>query len=140
MLGEIAHGRGQELWLFDTFEGMPQADDIDYHRIGEFADCSAEAVQALVPRAKIFQGVFPETWTALSRPLEKHIAFVHVDCDQYKSISDCINVLGPLMVKGGIMWFDDYGYPHLPGAQRAVDEHLPDRQTSPSGRAYYIFP
>lgn len=132
-LMEVAKERGQELWLFDTFDGMPEATDIDFHREGEFADCSYEAVKALIPDAKIFKGFFPRTW-----PGDVAISFAHIDCDQYASISECIKIFNPLLLPGGIMWFDDYGYDHLPGAKLAVDEHLPERLIHPMGRAYYV--
>jgi O-methyltransferase len=130
--------KGRELWLFDTFGGMPESSDIDYHKLGEFADCSVEEVHALVPEAKIYKGFFPETWHRLVTEQPK-ISFAHIDCDQYLSISECIKIFKPLMLKKGIMWFDDYGHSWLPGAQKAVDEFLPERLIHPIGRAYYIF-
>lgn len=134
-LMEVAKERNQELWLFDTFEGMPEAIGIDCHKVGEFADCSYEAVKALIPDAKIFKGFFPGTWPKKVKP---SISFAHIDCDQYTSISECIKIFKPLMIKGGIMWFDDYGYDWLPGAKLAVDEFLPERLIHPMGRAYYV--
>ena len=132
-LMEVAKERNQELWLFDTFEGMPEAIEIDCHKVGEFADCSYEVVKNLIPDAKIFKGFFPGTW-----PGDVAISFAHIDCDQYTSISECIRIFKPIMLPGGIMWFDDYGHDWLPGAQAAVDEHLPERLVHPMGRAYYI--
>jgi hypothetical protein len=137
-LMKVAEAKGQELWLFDTFAGMPEASKIDHHRVGDFADCSAEAVAALVPNAKIFKGFFPKTWIdgVDSKP---KISFAHIDCDQYESITECIRHFKPCMLKGGIMWFDDYGYSWLKSATQAVDEHLPERLIHKLGRAYYIF-
>lgn len=136
-LMEVAKDRNQELWLFDTFEGVPEALEIDCHKIGEFADCSYEEVKALIPDAKIFKGFFPDTWQSIEE--KKSISFAHIDCDQYNSISECIKIFKLLMLKGGIMWFDDYGCDWLPGAKAAVDENLPERWIHPLGRAYYVF-
>ena len=136
-LMSVAKERNQELWLFDTFEGMPEAIDIDYHKVGEFGDCSYEAVKALVPDAKIFKGFFPATWIPIEP--KKQISFAHIDCDQYTSISECIKHFSPYMLKGGIMWFDDFGVAHLPSATKAVNELLPNRLIHPLGRAYFIF-
>ena len=58
-LMKVAKEKNTELWLFDTFEGMPEAIDIDHHKIGDFADCSYEAVKTLLPDAKIFKGFPP---------------------------------------------------------------------------------
>jgi len=134
---KVAKERNQELWLFDTFSGMPEASEIDWHKIGEFDQCSEDAVRSLLPEAHIFAGFFPDTWNAI--PEKKKISFAHVDCDQYLSIANCITIFKPMMLPGGIMWFDDYGHAHLPGAQKAVDEFLPERLIHPLGRAYYIF-
>ena len=136
-LMKVAKEKNTELWLFDTFEGMPEAIDIDHHKIGDFADCSYEAVKTLLPDAKIFKGFFPDTWIPIEP--KKSISFAHIDCDQYTSISECIRHFSPYMLPGGIMWFDDYGYSWLPGAKQAVDKHLPNRLIHPLGRAYYIF-
>jgi hypothetical protein len=91
-LNQLAKKRGNELWLFDTFEGMPESTPgIDSHLIGDFADCSLEAVKELIPEAKIFKGFFPDTL-----PLPDKIppiAFAHIDCDQYESIKNCIYTL-----------------------------------------------
>jgi hypothetical protein len=136
-LWQVAKERSQELWLFDTFCGMPEAGSEDFHKVGEFGDCSYEAVVALLPEAKIFKGIFPETWYAI--PEKRKISFAHIDCDQYQSITHCIQIFKPLMLSGGIMWFDDYGHRWLPGAQKAVDQHLPERRIHPLGRAYHLF-
>ena len=134
----IAKERKQELWLFDTFSGMPEAGPEDYHKVGDFSSCSYEAVCALLPEARIFKGFFPATWHAI--PEKKRISFAHVDCDQYESISQCVKIFKPLLLPGGVMWFDDYGYEWLPGAQKAVDENLPERVIHKYGRAYWRAP
>ncbi len=136
-LNEVAREKNTELWLFDTFEGMPEAIDKDFHKIGEFADCNYETVKAMLPDAKIFKGFFPDTWFPISP--KKSISFAHIDCDQYTSITECIKQFSPLMLPGGIMWFDDYGHSWLPGAKDAVDEHLPTRLIHPLGRAFAVF-
>lgn len=94
---------------------MPYADDIDYHKVGDFSDdVDYASIKNALPYAQVIQGIFPESMVEMPK-----IAFAHIDVDQYKSYIDCINTLSPLMVKGGIMWFDDY---ELAGAKKAIDE------------------
>jgi hypothetical protein len=38
-------GTNGNLWLFDTFEGMPKSSELDLHQEGDFYDTSLEEVQ-----------------------------------------------------------------------------------------------
>lgn len=135
-LTQVAQHLRRSLWLFDTFSGMPESTEgVDTHPVGDFADCSVEAVQRLCPEAIIFQGMFPQTlpdWRLM--PI---IGFAHIDCDQYESIKQCIQRLGPHMASGGMMYFDDYS--HLEGARKAIDEFAPQRIVLANGKALVIF-
>ena len=129
----VAVQQGRKLHLYDTFAGMPFADpEIDKeHNIGDFADTSVEEVRAAVPDAIYHVGVFPDTFSPIGP-----IAFVHVDCDQYQSVYDCIDVLWRDMVPGAIMVFDDYE--HTSGARKAIDDALlpSELQTMPGGQKW----
>jgi O-methyltransferase len=114
-LAEVAMEQGRAIYLYDTFTGIPWKDEIDTHPIGDFGDTSADAVRAAIPYAKVLEGVFPDTLVEMGP-----IAFVHLDVDQYRSYMDCLRVLVPMMVPGGAMVFDDYGW--LDGATVAVNE------------------
>ena len=116
-LTELAEQQGREIYLYDTFEGIPCKDELDKHEIGDFKDTDYETVKNALPYAKVIKGLFPES--AIDMP---DVAFLHVDVDQYQSYIDVINYFKPKMVKGGIMWFDDY---ELAGAKKAVDELIP---------------
>lgn len=120
VLGRVALEQGRRLFLFDTFTGIPYRDDVDHHNVGDFDDTSAEAVQAAVPHARIRAGLFPDTLTDEVGP----IALAHIDCDQYRSVRACCEELGPRMVPGGVMVFDDPNV--LDGAARAVRESFAD--------------
>lgn len=125
-LAGVAREQKRRLWLFDTFNGIPQADrTLDLHRKGEFSDTSVEAVRGAIPDAVIVPGVFPKTLKQAESDGLEAIAVAHIDCDQYKSVLACCQELGPLMVKGGVMIFDDYGL--LDGTRQAVDEVFKDR-------------
>lgn len=119
-LTELAEKQNREIYLYDTFTGIPFSYECDPHPVGDFADTDYETVKNALPYAKVIQGIFPES--AIEMP---DVAFVHIDVDQYKSYIDCINYFKPKMVSGGIMWFDDYG---LPGAQKAIHEMFNDEQ------------
>ena len=117
-LARVARAQGRALYLYDTFSGMPFAEEGDSHRVGDFSATSLKDVQQAIPDAICVSGVFPDSLVDMPP-----VAFAHVDCDQYRSIRDCINELyHKRMVSGGIMVFDDY--PFLPSAIRAVEEQF----------------
>lgn len=132
VLAQVAReGHPRRVFGFDTFTGIPfQLHGIDFHTPGDFADTSLDAVRAAVPDAILVPGVFPETLADDVGP----IAVAHVDCDQYQSVYDCCRALGPRMVPGGVMVFDDPDV--LPGAAEAVRAVFPhDRiACSPQGK------
>lgn len=117
-LYQLAQVQDRELWLYDTFAGTPWSGPHDSHKIGDFAECSFDAICLAMPRAHVIQGIFPQS-AAIDFPREP-IAFVHLDCDQEKSYRDALGFLLPRMAKGSVMWFDDA--PCLDGARRAVLE------------------
>jgi O-methyltransferase len=58
-------------------------------------------------------------------------AFSHVDVDIHKSVLDCCRFLYPRTAMGGVIVFDDYGFPSCPGARQAVDEFFADKPEYP---------
>jgi predicted O-methyltransferase YrrM len=120
-LTELAEKQGRQIFLYDTFEGMPVSGIFDKHPVGDFADTSYEVVRDALPYATVVKGFFPDSVVPMP-----DLAFVHIDVDQYQCYVDCINYFRPRMVKGGIMWFDDY---ELKGAQMAVDELIGKENT-----------
>lgn len=113
----------KDLLLFDSFEGLPQSSTADnYYKGGEFSNTSAEAVANLVSGfefARIRKGWIPETFKGLE---DKRFAFVHVDVDLYQPALDCCSFFYPRLVPGGVLLFDEYGFPSARGEKQAVDE------------------
>ena len=48
----------------------------------------------------------------------------HFDCDTYVPTKTGLDYLYPLLSRGGVMIFDEYGIPDWPGETKAVDEFL----------------
>lgn len=118
-LAATARRQGRALHLFDTFTGIPFKGILDDHEVGDFSDCAAQAVRDAIPDAYVHVGVFPATIMAIGLD---DIAFVHVDCDQYRSVKDCISYLWPRLICGGVMLFDDWQCTR--GATRAIEDAL----------------
>lgn len=125
----LAERQQRVLYLYDTFAGIPYANDIDTHAVGEFSDCDVVSVQNACPSAVITPGIFPESAVEMGP-----IAFAHLDCDQYRSYHESIDYLLPRMVSGGVLWFDDSTV--LRGANLAVTECFGERLKMRAGKHY----
>lgn len=117
-LYEVAQEQRRATWLFDTFTGIPFADPVDIHKVGDFNGVDLEAIRLAMPKANIVKGIFP----ASLGPRPDSIAFIHEDTDQYRSTRSVIVYLWPRLVPGGIILFDDYNTSDCPGSRRAIDE------------------
>jgi O-methyltransferase len=113
----------KRLYLFDTFEGMPETDpQKDWHKKGDFLDTTVEAVTSYVGYdglCIVRKGLIPDTFVGLE---SAQIALAHIDVDVYKSVLDCTSFIWSRLSFGGFIVFDDYGFPTCPGARAAVDE------------------
>src|ERR1035438_7201264 len=52
------------------------------------------------------------------------IALLNLDVDLYAPTKVALETLYPLVLKGGIVVFDEYGWEQWPGESRAVDEYF----------------
>jgi O-methyltransferase len=133
-------GTKRDLWLFDTFQGLPRPtqDDADF----EIADLytgkclgSVEDVRDSLARLAIrdnlhlVPGLFQDTLP--SAPVAS-IAVLHVDGDWYESVKICLESLFDKVAIGGVIQFDDYA--HWAGARKAVDEFFASRGIRPTLR------
>lgn len=122
----------KKLYLFDTFEGMPETDlKRDWHKRGDFSDTDVESVKAYVGFEElciIKKGFIPDTFAGLE---SRKVAFAHIDLDIYKSIIDSMEFIWPRLSVGGFVVFDDYGFPSCPGARMAVDEFFASQKAVP---------
>jgi O-methyltransferase len=143
LLANVFEEKDKTLYLFDTFEGMPETDpEKDMHSKGDFDDTSFEYVRDFLKDSKnieIHKGFFPDT----AEPIKNTtFCFVHIDVDIYKSVMDCCDFFYPRLAKGGIMIFDDYGFLSCPGAKTAVDEFFQDKPEFscylPTGQSFVV--
>ncbi len=136
-LARLAEEQNRKIFLFDTFTGIPYKGEFDPVTVGTFNETSFGEVQCAIPYANVVQGIFPESVGEKAIDLPS-VAFAHLDCDQYQSIRESAIFLMPLMVSGGIIWFDDYGC--LEGANKAVDELFAGRiEGSVVGKSFVRF-
>jgi O-methyltransferase len=137
--------RRVKLWLFDSFEGLSEAslEKGDFYKRGDFTESSFEAVSELLSpysqRVELRKGWIPASFSGLEY---LRFSFAHVDVDIYDPALACCDFIYPRLVAGGVMVFDDYGYPACRGERNAVDKFFADKSepviTLPSGQGLVI--
>ncbi len=141
LLGD-PRGRGRQLWLFDSFEGLPKPSPKDrlIDDIFQLGSMDAYAGTMRCPRelveAKLRDVGFPAERTRIvpgwidrtlaQEPLPERVAFAYVDFDFYDPIRIALEWLEQRLPSGGVVVVDDYGF-FSEGAQAAVDEFLATR-------------
>lgn len=117
----ICEAKGdRRLHLFDTFEGLPEPDEIDSaFQKGQYA-CSLESVRDYLsgfPRVQFYKGYFPATGEPVK---DRSFSFVHLDVDLYTSTLQALEFFYPRMEPGAIIISHDYV--EFPGVRKAFDE------------------
>jgi len=139
MIGGIACllGPHRKYILFDSFEGLPDAKEIDgksailwqsdkssagYHDNCTASEESAKEAMKLAgaSNVSIIKGWFNETLWKTSP--QEEIAILRMDADWYDSTIEILNALFPKVKKGGLIIIDDYYT--WDGCSKAVHDYL----------------
>ena len=131
LLAEIVKASEKKLWIYDSFEGLPEKKEVDksvmgvLFRGGELAVTKREVKQRFL-RANLPVPVIKKAWFSdlTFKDMPEEISFSFLDGDFYESIKDSIKLVAPKMSDGGVMVVHDYTNPALPGVKRAVDEWM----------------
>jgi len=122
----------RSIWLFDSFEGLPEPTELDGPRaqeyVGRFAASVKDVEGILFSRLKInrdsvhiVKGWFQDTLPAFKDEIGP-IAILRLDGDWYESTKCCLEHLYEQVVPGGYVIIDDYGC--WGGCRIATDEFL----------------
>jgi O-methyltransferase len=139
----------RQLYLFDTFEGMPRPSAVDTSFRGEHAIDIFEALKTGEDSSKYCRAQFEKVRAAVAStgypPTHIHllkgkvemtipatapesIALLRLDTDWHESTSHELEHLFPRLSHGGVLIVDDYG--HWEGCKRAVDEYFEKKRAS----------
>jgi ElaB/YqjD/DUF883 family membrane-anchored ribosome-binding protein len=100
----IATARGGEgVFGFDSFEGLPEN-----WRNGFPAGAFNVDGLPEVPGAELVVGWFDEVLPGFLAEHEGPVTFLHVDCDLYSSTKTVLELVGPRLVEGSVVHFDEY--------------------------------
>lgn len=138
-------------WLYDTYEGMPPADDVDVVAVSGdkasnilanqsknednpyWAIASLDVVQANMGRtgqpADRFHYVKGMVEDTLPATMPDEIALLRLDTDWYASTMHELVHLWPRLTTGGVVIIDDYGF--WEGARKAVEDYFAQRDDRP---------
>ncbi|HEX6189996.1 MAG TPA: TylF/MycF/NovP-related O-methyltransferase, partial [Pyrinomonadaceae bacterium] len=116
--GVLSSEIGQRhLWLYDSFQGMPDVQEIDGRDAREAVGaCRAEEANVIeilsalgVPKTQytIRKGYFAQTF---QEPLPEKVALLHCDADWYDSVTLVLETFYPRIPKGGCIILDDFGW------------------------------
>lgn len=151
-------GKSMQYYFFDSFEGLPVAEDIDGEAAktwqantedaGYHDNCTAslEEFRQAIDRTgcpeenlHVYQGWFEDT---LKEYPPTPISILRLDADWYGSTVTCLEMLWPHVVPGGLIIIDDYYT--WDGCSKAVHDFLSKTKTSerisctPHRRAYIV--
>ena len=119
----------KRLWIYDSFEGLPEKGEADKSVVGEeFRGgelvVTKREVKERFLRAGLKLPIIKKAWFSelMGTDMPEKIAFAFLDGDFYESIGDSLRLVGPRMAQGGMMIVHDYSNPALPGVAKAVDE------------------
>ncbi len=133
----------KKIWGFDTFDGFVEGSfsdhDLDFKtkkKINyEKADInySIEDVKKIIinndpykfEKYNLIKGDILETLSD-EKNIPKHISFLRLDTDIYKTTKKQLEILFDKLVIGGVLHIDDYGI--CPGVKKAVDEFFNNKK------------
>jgi O-methyltransferase len=119
---EAYQDKEKKVWCADSFEGLPEPDEINYpadriatwHTADELAipqevvKQNFEKYGLLDDRVKFLKGWFKDTLPVA--PIDQ-LSLIRLDGDMYESTMDGLNNLYHKLVPGGFLIIDDYGLP-----------------------------
>ncbi len=127
----------RKVWLYDTFKGMTEPEEIDIDLTNQKASNILQHVLCYSPLNEVKQNLsnskFPKNninyvigdicnTLDIESNLPTKISLLRLDTDWYKSTKKEMEILYPLLIDNGVLIVDDYG--HWKGSKTAVDEYF----------------
>lgn len=127
-LAAALRGSDMQLWLYDSFEGLPEkrAEDNspagEQFKAGELHATKKQLIKNL-KQANVLMPRIKKGWFSDLTPddVPNEISFAYLDGDYYDSVLDPLKLIWPRLSPGAIVVVDDYANEALPGAAKAVD-------------------
>jgi len=133
----------RNIWMYDTYSGMTVPGDED--KIASSGQAVSErweegwwAAGTELVRSNLAKTGYPmdrfriiagDVCMTLDEHIPEKTALLRLDTDWYASTKKELEVLYPVLEKGGVLIIDDYG--HFSGARQAVDEYFQNDRDAP---------
>lgn len=128
-MARFLEGTGKSLYLYDSFEGLPEKSIQDespagmQFKAGELSVSKKKLItnlkQAGVTMPRIKKAWFSDL---TSTDVPPQVSFAFLDGDYYHSVLDPLRLLEDVLSPGAVVLVDDYANEALPGAALAADE------------------
>lgn len=115
------------LFLYDTFQGIPQSSALDLVDVNDFSGNSLDRVKSLLGNFNNVRFIPGDVTKTFLISGEGPFSLVHVDCDQFEVTGFLCKQLYPRMVPGGILMFQNYSFGATLGERIAVDHFFQDK-------------
>ena len=121
----------RKLYVYDSFEGLPEKSKPDFSPLGESfkpGELLASKKQFIknMSQAGVTMPVIKKAWFSdlKANDVPDKVSFAFLDGDYYLSIVEPLRLLGSRLTPGATIIVDDYGNAALPGAAKAIDQWL----------------
>ncbi|MDX8032267.1 class I SAM-dependent methyltransferase [Lentzea sp. BCCO 10_0856] len=94
---------GADVYGFDSFEGLPE----NWRNSFPAGTFNVDGLPE-VPGAELVVGWFDDTLPGFLEAHQGPVTFLHVDCDLYSSTKTVLELVGPRLVEGSVILFDEY--------------------------------
>jgi len=91
---------------FDSFKGLPEKWFMG-HKVVEEGHFAIDGLPKVVPNVVLHEGLFDKTIPIWKKDHKRHISFINIDCDLYKSTQTVLELLNDQIVSGTLLRFDD---------------------------------
>lgn len=124
----------RELYLYDSFDGLPDKTTLDespvglQFKTGELRASRKELIHNL-KRANVTMPHIKKAWFSELDPKDvpETIAFAFLDGDYYESVRTPLKLIEKKLSPGAVIVVDDYANEALPGAAKAVNEWVREK-------------
>ena len=135
LLADLLKDSLKQLWIYDSFEGLPEKTDFDESPLGEnFKEgellVTKREVKERFLRSGLKLPVIKKGWFSdfSKSDLPEEIAFCFLDGDFYESIRDGLLLVEDILAPEASLIVHDYNNPALPGVKKAVDAWIGTRR------------
>ncbi len=137
------------IYLFDSFEGLPQPSQNDTPlsghsfswKAGDLTTSEGKLRKNLenFSNVEVLRGWIPQRFNEVAEQLFR---FVHIDVDLFQPTLDTLDFFYPRLNCGGVIVLDDYGFTTCPGAYKAATDFMNNKPESiihlPTGQGLII--